>query len=186
MKENISIRKHSGIYTLTVKQALPITLDEAWEFFSSPVNLSRITPAGMGFKITSGEPPVMYRGQIITYKIGLLPRIKTNWVTEITQVGEGKYFVDEQRFGPYKMWHHAHHFEPTDDGVIMTDNISYKLPFGIFGHLAHPLLVKPKLLEIFAYRLDVLEKLFGSGPISASNSPTIMAVAPQMISSSIK
>ncbi|SNS44434.1 Ligand-binding SRPBCC domain-containing protein [Ekhidna lutea] len=157
----IEIKKHSGIYTLTVMQQLPIGLSEAWEFFSSPKNLEKITPQQMGFKITSGEPGKMYPGQIISYKVSPLPGIKTSWVTEITQVKHGKFFVDEQRFGPYRMWHHEHHFEENEQGVMMTDKVSYKMPFGFLGHLAQVLLVKKQLKGIFEYRVKVLEEKFG-------------------------
>ena len=145
---------------MTVQQLLPLSLDESWDFFSSPSNLSKITPSKMGFQITSGNPEKMYAGQIITYVIGLLPGIKSNWVTEITRVEEKKFFIDEQRFGPYKMWHHEHHFKSTSDGVLMTDKVSYKLPFGFLGRWVHPILIKPKLDKIFNYRFDILRKQF--------------------------
>lgn len=157
----INIKKHSGIYTLTVEQELPISLTEAWAFFSTPANLAKITPSHMGFQISSGEPGKMYPGQIISYTIGLLPGIKSNWVTEITHVEENKFFVDEQRFGPYSMWHHEHHFEASKKGVLMTDKVSYKVPVGFLGRLFHPVIVKPQLKKIFSYRVKVLEEMFG-------------------------
>ncbi|MEQ9466815.1 MAG: SRPBCC family protein [Ekhidna sp.] len=157
----VEIKKHSGIYTLTVMQQLPIGLSEAWDFFSSPKNLEKITPDHMGFKITSGEPGSMYPGQIISYKVSPLPGIKTSWVTEITHVEEGKFFVDEQRFGPYSMWHHEHHFEENEKGVMMTDKVSYKIPFGFLGHIAQRLFVGRQLRGIFEYRVKVLEEKFG-------------------------
>lgn len=157
----IEFKKHSGIYTLSVRQMLPIGLSEAWDFFSSPVNLERITPAHMGFRITSGEPASMYPGQIITYKVAPLPGIKTNWVTEITHVEKGKFFVDEQRFGPYSMWHHEHHFEEVEGGIMMTDKVSYKIPFGILGHIAQSLFVEKQLRGIFEHRVKTLEAKFG-------------------------
>lgn len=157
----VTFKKHSGIYTLLVTQSLPIRLDDAWAFFSSPKNLEKITPSHMGFQITSGEPPQMYKGQLITYKVAPLPGIRTNWVTEITHVEHNKFFVDEQRFGPYSMWHHEHHFEETGNGVLMTDKVSYKIPFGILGHIAQLLFVKKQLKGIFEYRIAVLEEKFG-------------------------
>lgn len=157
----IHFAKHSGIYTLSVKQKLPITLSEAWDFFSTPINLEKITPQHMGFMITSELPPKMYMGQIISYKVGVLPGIKTNWVTEITHVEQDKFFVDEQRFGPYSMWHHEHHFEEEEDGILMTDKVTYKIPFGVLGHLAQSLFVKRQLKEIFEYRRQALEEMFG-------------------------
>ena len=157
----VEIKKHSGIYTLTVMQQLPIKLSEAWDFFSSPKNLEYITPDHMGFKITSGEPGKMYAGQIISYKVSPIPGIKTNWVTEITHVEGGKFFVDEQRFGPYSMWHHEHHFEENEKGIMMTDKVSYKIPFGFLGSIAQALFVKKQLKGIFEYRVNVLEEKFG-------------------------
>jgi ligand-binding SRPBCC domain-containing protein len=115
----------------------------------------------MGFKITSGTPTKMYSGQIITYKVSPFPGVKTNWVTEITHVSAGSFFVDEQRFGPYRMWHHEHHFEVQNDGVLMTDRVSYKLPLGFLGRIAHLLFVKNQLKQIFEYREIFLEKEFG-------------------------
>lgn len=158
----IEFSKHSGIYTLRVMQKLPIGLSEAWDFFSSPKNLEKITPSHMGFRITSGEPGKMYPGQIISYKVSPVPGIKASWVTEITHVEEGKFFVDEQRFGPYRMWHHEHHFEEVDGGIMMTDKVSYKIPFGFLGHIAQSLFVKRQLKGIFEYRVKVLEDKFGS------------------------
>lgn len=157
----ITFKSHSGIYTLEVKQILNISLAEAWDFFSSPGNLAKITPPHMGFIITSGTPAKMYPGQIISYKVAPFPGFKTNWVTEITHVSEGRFFVDEQRFGPYRMWHHEHRFEVQDNGVLMTDRVSYKLPFGIFGRIAHALFVKEQLIQIFSYRIAVMEKQLG-------------------------
>jgi ligand-binding SRPBCC domain-containing protein len=158
----IQFSKHSGIYTLTVMQELPIGLHEAWEFFSSPENLEKITPSHMGFRITSGKPGKMYPGQIISYRVSPITGIKTNWVTEITHVDEGKFFVDEQRFGPYRMWHHEHHFEKLENGVKMIDKVSYKIPFGFLGHIAQAFFVKKQLENIFKYRILTLEKKFNN------------------------
>ena len=157
----VTFQSHSGIYRLEVTQFINCSMDEAWHFFSSPGNLSKITPKHMGFQITSGTPVKMHPGQIITYRVSPFPGITTNWVTEITHVSEGIFFVDEQRFGPYRMWHHEHHFESRGEGVLMTDRVSYKLPFGLIGKLAHALLVKGQLQEIFAFREEVLDKMFG-------------------------
>jgi ligand-binding SRPBCC domain-containing protein len=156
----ISIKSHSGIYTLEVKQFVKTSLSEAWDFFSSPANLQKITPPQMGFVITSGKPAKMYMGQIITYKVSPLAGIKMNWVTEITHVQEMRFFVDEQRFGPYRMWHHEHHFEVQGEGVLMTDRVSYKLPLGFFGRMAHGLFVKTQLKQIFEYRIAAMEKKY--------------------------
>lgn len=158
----ITINKHSGIYTLDVMQKLPIELPEAWEFFSSPKNLALITPSHMKFKITSVDSGPMYPGQIITYKVAPIPGIKVNWVTEITHVREKTLFVDNQRFGPYSMWHHEHHFREIEGGIEMRDKVSYKIPFGFFGRLSHTLFVKKKLVEIFSFRRKALIERFGS------------------------
>jgi len=149
------------IYTLHKKQNLPITKEEAWEFLSSPKNLKAITPDYMGFNILSGAEKPMFPGQIIQYIVTPVLGIKTKWVTEITQVKDHEYFVDEQRFGPYALWHHKHFIKEIDGGVEMEDIIDYKIPLGFLGQLAHPILVKPKLEEIFNYRTAKLEELFG-------------------------
>jgi ligand-binding SRPBCC domain-containing protein len=150
------------VYTLSSKQKLPITVDEAWEFLSSPKNLKDITPDYMGFHIISGAEKPMYAGQIIQYIVTPVFGIKTHWVTEITHVVDKDYFVDEQRFGPYTLWHHKHFIKEIDGGVEMEDIIDYKLPFGFLGRMLHPFLVKPKLIEIFNYRTNKLNELFGS------------------------
>lgn len=148
------------IYTLKATQFLPISKKKAWEFLSAPQNLKTITPEYMGFNILSGADRKMYPGQIIQYIVTPVFGIKTKWVTEITHVNEGEYFVDEQRFGPYALWHHKHFIKEVEGGVEMEDIIDYKLPFGFLGQLLHPILVKPKLNEIFNYRKEKLRVLF--------------------------
>ncbi|MEL0643292.1 MULTISPECIES: SRPBCC family protein [unclassified Olleya] len=149
------------IYRLHKKQNLPITKAQAWDFLSDPKNLKTITPDYMGFNILSGADRPMFAGQIIQYIVTPVLGIKTKWVTEITHVKEGEYFVDEQRFGPYALWHHKHFIKEIDGGVEMEDIIDYKVPFGILGQLVHPIIVKPKLEEIFNHRTKKLEALFG-------------------------
>ena len=149
------------IYRLRSLQNLPISRKEAWNFLSDPKNLKVITPDYMGFEILSGGDRPMYPGQIIQYLVTPLAGVKTKWVTEITHVKEGEYFVDEQRFGPYSLWHHKHFIKPIDGGVEMEDIIDYKLPFGFLGQLVHPFMVKSKLDEIFEYRRKKLIDLFG-------------------------
>ncbi len=149
------------IYTLHSVQKLPISLEKAWLFLSSPENLKTITPEYMGFNILSGADRPMYAGQIIQYIVTPVLGIKTKWVTEITHVREKEYFVDEQRFGPYALWHHKHFLKEINGGVQMEDIVDYKLPFGYLGQLLHPFLVKPKLDEIFEYRSKKLIELFG-------------------------
>ncbi len=149
------------IHKLHTRQKLPISVDEAWDFFSDPINLKTITPEYMGFDIISGADRPMYSGQLIQYILTPLAGIKTSWVTEITHIKEKEYFVDEQRFGPYSLWHHKHFFKPIPGGIEMEDIVEYKLPFGFIGNLVHPIIVKPKLKEIFAYRRTKLLALFG-------------------------
>lgn len=150
-----------AIYQLHKKQQLPISVEEAWLFLSDPKNLKTITPDYMGFDIVSGESDKMYPGQIIEYIVKPILGIPIKWVTEITHVVENKYFVDEQRFGPYSLWHHKHFIKEIPNGVEMEDLIHYKIPFGFVGQLVHPLLVKPKLEQIFEYRQKKLIELFG-------------------------
>ncbi|MDU8886362.1 SRPBCC family protein [Yeosuana sp. MJ-SS3] len=149
------------IYTLHKKQNLPITIGKAWTFLSNPKNLKTITPDYMSFDILSGADRPMYSGQIIQYIVTPVFGIKTKWVTEITHIKDNEYFVDEQRFGPYALWHHKHFIKEIKDGIEMEDIIHYKIPFGFIGQLFHPILVKPKLEEIFNYRQKKLIELFG-------------------------
>ncbi len=149
------------MYTLHTKQNLPISLQQAWDFLSSPANLKVITPEYMGFHIVSGTDRPMYPGQIIQYIVTPVMGIKTKWVTEITHVKDMEYFVDEQRFGPYALWHHKHFIKEIPGGVEMEDIVDYKVPMGFLGKMAHPFLVKPKLHEIFEFRRKKLIELFG-------------------------
>jgi len=149
------------LYSIHTKQNLPISLSEAWEFIANPKNLEVITPKSMGFKTISGDEREMFAGQIIHYYITPLFGIKLQWVTEITHVQDQKFFVDEQRFGPYAFWHHKHFLKEIPGGVEMEDIVHYKVPMGILGQLVHPFLVKPKLDEIFAFRQKKLVELFG-------------------------
>jgi ligand-binding SRPBCC domain-containing protein len=149
------------IYHLKRTQILPISLAEAWDFFSTPDNLAKITPPHMGFKVlyrSGGEKA--YAGQIIRYRIALIPGAPFHWVTEITQVNAPFHFIDEQRFGPYAFWHHQHHFKEVPGGVEMTDEVNYALPFGIFGRLAHRLFVGREVNRIFEFRFQVLKEIF--------------------------
>jgi len=152
-----------AFYQLTKTQKLPSSIEEIWDFISAPVNLKEITPADMGFIVTSNNgSEKMYPGMIITYKVSPLPGLKLNWMTEITHVKTYEYFVDEQRIGPYSMWHHQHKIEPIDGGVLMTDIVTYQPPFGFIGAIANSLIIKKRLQLIFDYRSDALEKRFGS------------------------
>ena len=149
-------------YQLKTVQRLNMTLQEAWDFFSTPLNLGKITPSKLKFHILSdlGDGK-MYPGQLMKYHVTPLLGIKLYWVTEITHVEELKFFVDEQRVGPYALWHHQHHFEAIPGGVAMTDIVDYGLPFGPLGSLAHSLVVKAQVKQIFDYRYKVLEEMFG-------------------------
>lgn len=153
------IFKHSGVYSFRTTQLLPISLEEAWNFFSTPQNLQKLTPENLDFKITSPELGPVHQGQIITYGIKIVPLFRTNWVTEITHVEPLRMFVDEQRFGPYKLWHHKHTFEAREDGVLMTDEVHFKLPFSLVAPLAFRLFVQKKLTTIFTYRKEILHTL---------------------------
>lgn len=161
------------IYNLHSKQKLPITVQQAWDFLSDPKNLKTITPDYMGFHILSGADRPMFQGQIIQYIVTPVAGIKTKWVTEITHVRDKEYFVDEQRFGPYDLWHHKHFIKEIPGGVEMEDIIDYKIPLGILGQLVHPVLVAPKLKEIFTYRKKKLIELFGEYDEIATPQPTL-------------
>ena len=149
------------IYTFHRKQKLPISLEEAWKFLSNPRNLKTITPEYMSFNIISGAEKPMFAGQIIQYIVTPILGIKTKWVTEITHVKEGEYFVDEQRVGPYSMWHHEHFIQPIENGVLMKDIVSYQPPFGLLGSIANKLIIQNNLKEIFEYRSLAIQKRFG-------------------------
>lgn len=150
------------IFELETTQNLPISINEAWDFLSSPSNLAKITPAYMGFEITSGfKGEKMYAGQVISYIVKPVAGIPMRWVTEITHVNEPNYFVDEQRSGPYAFWHHKHFLKEIPGGVEMRDLIHYTLPLGPLGWIANNLFVKKQLQDIFLYRKMVLEELFG-------------------------
>lgn len=141
-------------------QFVPADLDVVWDFFSSPSNLSKITPPEMGFIITSPDQKEMYPGMFITYKVSPALGIKLNWVTEITQVNHKKFFIDEQRQGPYKTWHHEHHFKEVKGGVEMHDILYYSVPFGYIGKWADLIFVRNKVKQIFKYREKKIEELF--------------------------
>ena len=137
-----------------------------WDFFSDPKNLSKITPQSMGFIVRTELPDKMYEGLMIEYTVSPMLGIPMNWITEIKTVKNHSFFVDEQRKGPYRIWHHEHHFKEVDGGVEMTDIVSYELPLGFLGRLMHPILVKNKLKEIFDYRRQKVDELFIATPIS--------------------
>lgn len=150
-----------AFYQFHKKQIVKGSISEVWDFISSPGNLKEITPDYMGFEITSKNlPQKMYHGMIISYTVKPLLGIKMIWVTEITHVQEMRYFVDEQRIGPYSMWHHQHFIEPAGQGVLLTDIVSYSPPLGFLGAFANTIFISKQLDTIFNYRENKLEKLF--------------------------
>ena len=150
------------VYKKETVQQVNATIEECWDFFSKPGNLQKITPETMGFQITDFDNKSMYAGQIIQYKVSPLAGLKLSWVTEITFVKENSYFIDEQRFGPYALWHHKHFFEPSGNGTKMTDVVHYALPLGFIGRIMNTLVVKNKLKEIFDYRVVKVNEMFNS------------------------
>jgi ligand-binding SRPBCC domain-containing protein len=149
------------LYTLKRSQKLATTIDKAWDFLCDPKNLKIITPDHMSFDIISGADRTMYPGQIIEYLVTPILGIKTTWVTEITHVIDKQYFVNEQRSGPYRLWHHKHFIRQIEGGIEMEDIVDYIPPFGLIGKMVHPIFIRPKLEEIFAYRETKLNSIFG-------------------------
>ena len=151
----------SKVFSFKTVQQIPVSLDEAWDFFSNANNLETITPGNMRFTtISKYHGDNMYAGQVFEYKVTPILGIPLYWMTEIIHVEHKKYFVDEQRHGPYSMWHHQHHFKAIEGGVEMTDIVHYKLPFCFLGDIANALMVRKKLKEIFDYRYKKIEELF--------------------------
>ncbi len=148
------------VYRVEYHQVIKAPMQQVWDFFSAPANLSKITPPQMNFRILEMQGDKMFAGQIIRYKVTVLPLIRVGWTTEITEVDNGVTFVDEQRKGPYRQWRHRHTFRQIDEGVEMTDVVEYAIPFGFFGRLANFLFVAREVKRIFAYRFQVVEKLF--------------------------
>ncbi len=149
-------------FHLTRRQVLPTDPETAWQFFSNPANLSRITPPWLDFRITSTVPDIIYPGLIITYRIRPLAGIAVPWVSEITQVDPPRFFVDEQKRGPYRFWHHQHFLHPVGDGVEKKDLVHYAPAGGLLGIGMHALLIRRKLDEIFRFRYDALARIFNA------------------------
>lgn len=143
---------------LVQEQFLPISIEKAWDFFATPKNLNEVTPKDMVFKILGDIPDKMYQGMFIRYKITPMLNIQLDWCTEITHIQEGQFFVDEQRKGPYNIWHHEHHFKSVDGGVLMTDILHYDVGMGVLGWIAGKLFVDNKVKQIFEYRKEILGK----------------------------
>lgn len=146
-------------YRLQREQQLPVSREVAWDFFSDPRNLPQITPPSLALQITSSVPEEIYAGLLISYQVAPFPFWRTNWLTEITYVDQGNFFVDEQRLGPYRFWQHQHHFITNADGILTRDEVTYALPYPPFGNLLAGIVAR-ELEKIFAYRRDALEKLF--------------------------
>ena len=150
-----------GIYQFKREQTIQAPLEKVWDFISSPSNLKEITPDYMGFDIISEDlPEKMYPGMIVIYTVRPLAGIPLTWATEITQVRELEYFVDEQRAGPYTIWHHEHFIEETSDGTLMKDIVTYQPPLGWIGDIANQWVIKAKLQEIFDYRHKAVLRIF--------------------------
>ncbi len=148
--------------TLIWEQQINTSVEKLWEFIATPKNLKIITPEYMGFNIISKDlPEKMYQGLIIAYKVKPLFGIEITWVSEITHISEFHYFVDEQKIGPYKFWHHTHIITPVQNGVIMKDILNYKPPFSFIGSIANQIIIKKKLFEIFSFRRKKIQEIFG-------------------------
>lgn len=149
------------IFEFKTEQLVPVDINTCWEFFSSPLNLQKITPENMNFKIISGADKKIFPGQIITYRVSPFKGVSFNWVTEITHMVKDVYFVDEQRFGPYAFWHHKHFFSEVEGGVLVQDHVHYAIPYGYLGVLINSLMIKNKVVEIFKVRGKALDEVFG-------------------------
>lgn len=161
------------LHQIDERQFLPdLSLEQAWDFFADPRNLQLITPPSLSLRLTSEPPPRIYPGLLITYRLQPFPRVRTGWITEITHIVEGRLFVDEQRVGPYRLWHHEHHFAERDGGVEMRDLVQYAMPFGPIGDAAEALVVRRQLGQIFAFRRRILAVRFG-----ATSSPRVRPVS---------
>jgi ligand-binding SRPBCC domain-containing protein len=145
------------------QQLLPVSIDVAWDFFSSPRNLALITPPELSFRIlTPLEKTEIYEGMIINYKVRPLFGIELRWQTEISGVDKPTSFIDRQVAGPYKTWEHTHTFIEAEGGTLVVDHVKYVLPFGLVGQLGHRLIVRKKIEKIFKYRSQVLTNIFSN------------------------
>ena len=157
---NTPIKSKTMIKQLKKEQFLPISIHEAWNFFATPRNLNAITPSDLTFEFLSDTPDKMYEGLFIAYRLKPIFNIPVNWYTEITHIKEHEYFIDEQRSGPYKLWHHEHHFKQVENGTLMTDILYYDIGKGFIGNLAGALLIDAKIKSIFNYRFITLKEHF--------------------------
>ena len=150
------------IHRLVRQQVVSANLDVVWDYFASPKNLDEMTPPDMKFKILSGGEEAMYLGQLIEYRVQIMPMVSSRWLTEIAHLEEKTFFVDEQRLGPYQFWYHEHRFEPVKGGTKISDRVTYALPFGPLGELVHAIWVDRRLQYIFNYRRDKVNTLFNN------------------------
>lgn len=157
------------LYTIQSKQLINSDLETVWNFMRSPLNLQKITPSYLSFQILTPKDNLkeMYAGQIIEYYVKPIAGIKLHWATEITHVENLRFFVDEQRFGPYKFWHHQHHLKAVDGGVEMIDIVHYKLPLGFLGRILNKLMVANQLKGIFDYRFKKIEEIFNQPNVNS-------------------
>ncbi len=158
---------HINLHQIRTRQRLPVDLKTAWGFFSNPRNLSKITPEALDFRVMNDPPPRIRKGAVIAYRIRPLLNIPVRWTTEITCVAKPHLFIDVQRRGPYRLWHHQHRFRDIDGGVEVEDVVHYALPLDLPGELIHRFIVRPRLEQIFAYRERVLERRYGRMPAAA-------------------
>mgnify|MGYP006173625747 FL=1 len=160
----LSIKKYKGgMYSLKSTDIVNTSIEDAWNFFKQPKNLSKLSPDNVNFKIISGKSDTFYEGKIISYKIKLFPLISINWTSEIIKIDEGRLFIDKQLFGPYKLWHHEHHFKDNMDGTTtITDHVKYKLFFHPLSKIVHRIFIKKKLLSIFSFRRKAIKNIFES------------------------
>jgi len=146
-------------------QNLPVSQKKAWQFFSNPINLSEITPPWLSFRLTQTVPNSIHAGMLISYRLKPLFGLPVTWISEITHVYEPDYFIDEQRFGPYKFWQHQHLFKAFGDGTQVRDIIHYAIGYGILGRLVQRFIVSPRLEDIFDYRHEKLKQIFRDSPV---------------------
>ena len=165
-------------------QRLPIQVEEAWDFFTSPGNLSLITPPWLDYRLSSNPPEYMHPGTLYSAQIRPFPGISMQWITEITYIRPPSLFITDQRVGPFKVWHHEYHFREHADGVELEDIVQYGLPLGPIGSLVHDLYVRRKLHEVFTYRAQSLERRFGAvsrqkAAVQTQRHPSLQQQQPQ-------
>lgn len=150
------------IHVLRREQVVKAPMERIWAFFSDPHNLNTLTPPDLSFRIVSETADRMYEGQMIEYRVSFMKGIWSKWLTEITHVSDRAYFVDEQRIGPYKLWHHEHWFIPEGESIRLVDKVTFVVGFGPIGDLLALLWIRRKLNHIFDYRLKKTAELFGN------------------------